>query len=1088
MPQLAAQLEVRADLDLSALFGTLATDVLGVDLGSATFDPSRLLDVVGGAGAPDLAGLRAVVQGSLSLGGGRLDAGLPGATVPAALTDLVTALSSLPGLVPTPALPEVTGLDGLALRVGSVRASVETGPVADLLGLLPGLRWPDTLGRLGGSLGGGLDLLRVLAGLTAAATVSRTLVERTGRFAALLDGEAATAAGDLLLALSGEVDLVAAVRAADPADAATVDELLGRVAAFADAVGRLGEEWSTGLGYGEAALSFLDVTGAAAMLELARLAVTGTDLASVAALVADVRRAGAPFLDAPLPDPEAFAGGFATQAATLADTLTATVTGWDVAATLHPVTDLADLALRPLTELRTALAGVEAEVTGALHSLRGVVDELDLTPVANALTSLLAPVTTLLDTVGDEIAGAQAQLTAMATGIADALGDVADLVGEAAGTVTGSLGEVAGALDDLHLQDLADALAGALRSVAATLASAQLSPYFDAAIDVISTAADVVEQVPFGMLPTDVQQEIVDACRPIKQLDLQQVEDALRAELAQIRAGFADDALAALEAAYGEVVAFLASLDPTPLLETFEAETLGQVRSALDEVDPTALLAPVDEALAGLRGLLDGLDLEAEVLAPLREVFTPVLDAVDSLDPASLLAPVQAQVDEARRALAGVLHLEDAEEALDEFRARVVGLLDRLDPAGVAEVLDERALTALAALPDGPPGGAFGSLLVSLAEAGGLAADEGAVADVMAWVRGESVAGDDVHARLQGASEQVAEVRRTVAALDPAPVVAAASAHQRGLTEALATHPADSPLRVALEPVLAAAAPGAPLATLAENRRRYLASLDATAAGLVALAAPGRGELTEAAASLRVALGPLGAFPEKLRRLLAAVGLDPAGRTFRQVLLDLAGAAGPAGLTAALTGLVEAARAKLVEVVDVVVGSGRASIDAVQGLLALLDLAPVVAELTGLQHQVHEEIAQLSPDALLGPPVAAAGQVVERLRTFDPLAPVRQVVDAALAAADAVFESARPTVVFAPVVDLHHRVVGVAAGLDVVALLRPILDALDGLAGQLDSGFDRTGDALHDLQDALPSEVSDSPLSLAASVDLGVSF
>jgi hypothetical protein len=106
------------------------------------------------------------------------------------------------------------------------------------------------------------------------------------------------------------------------------------------------------------------------------------------------------------------------------------------------------------------------------------------------------------------------------------------------------------------------------------------------------------------------------------------------------------------------------------------------------------------------------------------------------------------------------------------------------------------------------------------------------------------------------------------------------------------------------------------------------------------------------------------------------------------------------------------------------------------------------------------------------------------LRDFDPLAPVRDAVDAARAAVDAVLETARPTVVFADVVTLHHDVVGLAQGLDVAALLRPVLESLDGLAGQLDAGFARTGDALKRLQAALPDQVS----SVDVEVDVGVSI
>ena len=244
--------------------------------------------------------------------------------------------------------------------------------------------------------------------------------------------------------------------------------------------------------------------------------------------------------------------------------------------------------------------------------------------------------------------------------------------------------------------------------------------------------------------------------------------------------------------------------------------------------------------------------------------------------------------------------------------------------------------------------------------------------------------------------------------------------------------------------------------------------------------------MTEAAARLHIALAPLAAFPAKVRAILESVGLASEGISLRDALLDLLENATSGGLTDALVALVSAARDKVLGALDVIVNAGKAAIDDVQGLIDLLDLSPIINELTALQAQVHDEVAQLTPDALLGDVLDSARQVVQRLGDFDPLAPVSQVITEAVNAADAVFESARPTVVFAPVVTLHHNVVGLASGLDVVTLLRPILDALDGIARQLDDGFDRTGDALKKLQDSLPSHVEES--GVGASIDVGVSL
>jgi hypothetical protein len=1085
MSGLAAQLEVRANLDLTDLFGTLASDVMGVSFGGVSFDASGVVGLASGATRPDLGSLHASVQGTLSAGSARLDLGIPGASLPAALLELTSRLPPLGSVVPDPTVPDLVGLAGLEARLNSVRETVKTGALGDLLGAVPGLGWPDLLGRVGGDLGGLLGLLRSLAGLAAMATSSRRLVDLTERFAGLLDADTAVVSGAALTAATSDLGLVNDIRTANPTDTATTEALAVRVAAFADAVTAVGDSWAAGMAFGEAALPLLDVAGAGAAVELARVALTAADPGDVAALVAEIMRIGAPLLDLPLPDPSAFAEGFVKQASDLVDDLTATVQTWDAVAAVHPITDVASMVTRPIHEIHQALAAVDNEVTSALYSLRSLVDELDLTPIATVVHETLRPVTDLLDAVERDIDAAQATLAEVAGNINTALGNVADLISRAAGQVTSALGSVNDALDELDLQKLADDLGDGLRSVGEALASAQLTPYFDTAIDVIETSADVVDAVPFGMLPTDIQQEIVDACKPIKALDLTAVEDTLRGELASVKDEFKADALAAIQQAYAEVVAFLESLDPTPFLVDLESGPLAEVRATLDSLDPAALLAPVDEVLNGMRGLLAGLDLERDVMAPLRDLFAPVLEAIDSLDPTQLLGPAQAQVDEARESLTSALHLDAVNEALASLHDRAAGMLSRIDPLAMAAVLDQRAAQALAELPGGPPGGGFGSLLVSVAETSGFRADEESVQDVVSWVRGDQVGGDVVKARLQLSAGRVAAVREAVAALDPAPLAASAAAYRVALSAAVAIHPADSLLRTALEPLVADVAVGV-LASLAENRRRYQVRLDADVPVLNALAASGRSEVTEAATRLHVALAPLGAFPARLNALLASVGLDPAGRSFRQVLLDLL-SSGQSGLVEALARLVSAALGKVTQALDAVIGSGQQAVDSVTNLLSLLDLAPLVGELTGYQQQVRDEVAAVTPDNLLGGVVAEALAVLQRLHDFDPLAPVRQVIDGARKSADEVFESARPTVVFAPVVKLQQTVTGLAKGLDVLALLTPILDALDALAGQLDSGFDRTGDALTDLQGALPSEVSDSPLGGAVSADIGVS-
>ena len=226
----------------------------------------------------------------------------------------------------------------------------------------------------------------------------------------------------------------------------------------------------------------------------------------------------------------------------------------------------------------------------------------------------------------------------------------------------------------------------------------------------------------------------------MRTLDLQPIEDTLREELAEIRGAFQEDALDDIAAAYAEVVGFLAELDPQAALAELEAEPMQALRDALDAVDPEAILAPVSEALDEFRSVLAGFDLSEQVLAPLEGVFEPLVGALAGLDPRGLLAPITAEIDRVRELVAGVLQLDTISAGLASFRERAVEVLGRIDQATLAGTLGNSVTAELAKLPAGPPGGPFGSLLVTLGQAAGLDATEPAVADTIAWVGGRTTA------------------------------------------------------------------------------------------------------------------------------------------------------------------------------------------------------------------------------------------------------------------------------------------------------------------------------------------------------------
>jgi hypothetical protein len=1086
---LGADLQASADLDLAGLVDGIADVMGGVALDGLGFDAAGVLGLVASLAPPDLQAVTGAVAGVTAgiAGSGALGTALPGAG--AAVGDLSALLDALRVPFVLPDAGTDVGLAALSGRVAAVQGALGAGPIPALLDLVPGLDVAAVAPRVGGSAGGLIALLQAMAALSATSSVSARLAERATRLGGLFDAEAAAAAAARLAELAADTATPGRIRAADPEDGPAVQAAGDALVSFQDAVAEVSDAFAQGMGLGEAVLLTLDLDASAAALDVARLALLAADVHAVGALSATVVGALRPVLQASLPDPAAFGGDVVAAGLAQVDAIRAAIEGFDPAVVAAPVRSVVETATAPLTALAGLVETVATEIAAGVRTVRDVVDQVDLAPVAAALRAALQPLVDALAAIEGAVAAAEAELRAVADGIQSALGEVAETVEAAAATVGGALGRVRQLLAEIGLGDLADALAAALTSVGQALSSATLAPYFDAAVDVVDTAATVVDAVPFSMLPTDVQQEVVDACRPIKELQLQPIEDTLRSELAEITDAFQAGALDAVEQAYAEVVDVLAQLDPGPPLVALEEGPLAELRAAVAAVDPRQLLAPVTQALDEARAVLAGVDLEATILDPLEQALGPVRAALAGLDPAALLEPVTAGIDAARTAATELLRLDEADAALDRILETVAGLLARIDVEGLAATLDDAVTAQLGRLPDAPASSPLPALVAATARATGLDAEDAGVVEALAWVGPTGAAVDPaavVAGRLGGVATAVAATREAVRAADPGPLIAAAGVQWRTLRAAVESHPDGSLLRQVLGPLVAAPGPAGALGPLTENRRRYLAALDAAVTASAAFAASGRAEVSVTAAGVRAGLAPLQAVPERIRAVLTALGLDAADLSPAGLLRQLLRVAGPERVLPALVGLVAAARTAAVGVLQAVLAPLHEGIGSVRGLLAAVDVGPVVAELTALHADVLATVDAFAPRVLLGDAVTAADELVARLAAFDPLAPVADVLDAALTTADEVLETARPTVVFADAIGLHADVMAVAAGLDVRALLEPVITALDGLAAQLDDGFDRTGDALQRLQAALPGEVSDNPASVSAGLSVGI--
>jgi hypothetical protein len=203
--------------------------------------------------------------------------------------------------------------------------------------------------------------------------------------------------------------------------------------------------------------------------------------------------------------------------------------------------------------------------------------------------------------------------------------------------------------------------------------------------------------------------------------------------------------------------------------------------------------------------------------------------------------------------------------------------------------------------------------------------------------------------------------------------------------------------------------------------------------------------------------------------LFARVGLDVTGKSLRQLVRDLFRQVTPSRLLGPLSPAVAALKTKVAALVhDGFVAPLQDALTTIRDALDVLDISFVRTGLQALHDQIAADVHELRPSVLLADVLDAFDQTKATIAAFDPLAPVRTAIDAMKAAIDDVAGRYRPTVLFAPLLDLYDEIVSELGGLDVRALLDPILKALQDIETQLDEGLDGTAAALKQLQAALP--------------------
>jgi hypothetical protein len=1115
MASLRAQLSLK--LDVSSLVGGFLTDVNG--------PASSLQAITDPTPTGDLSDINARMGG--------LDLGSLGTTVGVVVQGATGIVSHLPiaGDVVQPVTQALETIEAVVTnpQLGNLQTSITT-LVGNLSGILDGPRENGMLGALHaaavalGQAQEGSVLLDIVRNFTGSSGVAIPNVPVTDAIEAL-DGATRVVGGLMVLdAVTADVERLTRVMASrlDPhvldrelaaleaalsldnqdladvmavvpaTDTATIQRIVVNVNAAAAALEHLRGEYTAAMGLGEATLVYLDIEKLSAELETGRTLIRTGDLAPLNRICTRLAGGLAPLLkqdllEGPTQDLNAL---FANAEGRLAD-IASRISALDVASLVQPLADGMALLTTPIDRLHDLLDEVRVAYQGALGSVRDAVAGLPVKAIADAVHALLQPIVDVVDAIRRLVTDIQTALQTAATAVTTAIGNVEGVVDAFKAQVDQFFGEVKAFIDSLHLDQALGAVEENIRKLATALEQARMEPYFDAAADAIGTAADVIDAVPFDLLPDSMKADVDAAVAPIKNADASALETEIESLLQITPDGhFAilddvDAAGASLQQSYDALLAEVRAHEPRAALAQVDAK-LQELSQQVSQLSPALTLQPVADAINSVKTSLAALDLDAP-LAPVRQAFTSITDAVNQFKPSTLIGGIEDRITAVRQQVTDVLHLDQIDATLDDLHDRATDLLDRYD----ADLLEQRlnaAIQEFIALTETTPTlrmtGGLGAIVAGLLNGMGLRVYPHSFEDVLRWLEGAS-ASAELNARVVNAGASIAAVRATVDSLDFQTRVSAIVGRMtrtRAAIGPLIARIGDSPASVSLT----AAAPRMDAAGvfgfLEANRARFAASLASANGAVQTITQAGFSDADVRVANLAAATSPLDPARAWVRRLLQRIGLTGFELGLAGVLRAFFDVISPARLVGLVRPIFDALKGRITALIDAIIAPLKAGVTSVRGALDAIDLQPLIDALDAIHAEVLAQINALSPDALIGPALAEVNALKQSLLTFDPLAPVLTILNAVRDAVTRILGKLSVEKLLETPLAIYDELLNDLSRLDIAALIAPLRAQLDDIAHQVDEGLDKTVSSFQRLQDALPSGGGGSSAGVSVAV------
>ncbi len=339
-------------------------------------------------------------------------------------------------------------------------------------------------------------------------------------------------------------------------------------------------------------------------------------------------------------------------------------------------------ALSPLKKLEDFKTQVETIIRGVLQTIHDAIAKIDLAPLKNTVQQALNALEGVLQQLATAFADLRNAIQSALNSVKTVLDSVKSFVLDPQSGLKKKIEDVFHSISDvlkaLNIQEVVAEVSAVLKPISDELAKIEFAPVINAVVDAIGVITAALKTVA-PLLATDaLKQKLGEAADFLKQIDLNQIADALNQEFDEIIASVDQDALGEFKAEYDQVVQSIAKFDPGPALDEVQKDVFDPLLAELEQIHPAETLKPVQDAFNSAAAALEGFD-PVKTFSFLTDFFQSLLAQIDSISPAKMLEPVQKTLDDVRAQIIAFLRIDDILAALARFKAFIEPILDGAD-------------------------------------------------------------------------------------------------------------------------------------------------------------------------------------------------------------------------------------------------------------------------------------------------------------------------------------------------------------------------------------------------------------------------